>query len=272
MSREFHTAVQNVVIVQVCKHFDGFRGSAAAAMSELLACYIIELGQAAHDSAEVAGRSELTFIDVANALAAMGDSLLRLRLFSASMEEPFHRPLSKTLLVRRKPKLLPTFCELEEEPPCHIPRYMCSLPDDHTLLWPETACRECCKTSLNKNTRSTSELSDATRAVQSQEASTLGNTGVEGEQFVCDVNMHRNLHRKVQKGSPEDYINDRQHPVLIDRADMIVTPGHGVSLLPFENAGIVSSDDVTCFREHTAYATADYTIVDRMIFGEFYTN
>ncbi len=57
MNPAFLHEIQRLVVAQICTCFDTVKSSAADALAEVLASYIKEIGRAAHDAADVAGRA-----------------------------------------------------------------------------------------------------------------------------------------------------------------------------------------------------------------------
>ena len=72
MNPAFLHEIQRLVVAQVCDCFDTVKSSAADALAEVLASYIKEIGRAAHECADVAGRTDVNIGDVLSALDAVG--------------------------------------------------------------------------------------------------------------------------------------------------------------------------------------------------------
>jgi transcription initiation factor TFIID subunit 8 len=117
----------------VCDCFDTVKSSAADALAEVLASYIKEIGRAAHECADVAGRTDVNIGDVLSALDAVGAKFQTIVRDAESLEVPFAHALPARLQIKRLPKRAPAFRELGERAEAHIPRFLPALPDAHAL-------------------------------------------------------------------------------------------------------------------------------------------
>ena len=133
MNPAFLHEIQRLVVAQVCDCFDTVKSSAADALAEVLASYIKEIGRAAHECADVAGRTDVNIGDVLSALDAVGAKFQTIVRDAESFEVPFAHALPARLQIKRLPKRAPAFRELGERAEAHIPRFLPALPDAHAL-------------------------------------------------------------------------------------------------------------------------------------------
>lgn len=133
MNPAFLHEIQRLVVAQVCDCFDTVKSSAADALAEVLASYIKEIGRAAHECADVAGRTDVNIGDVLSALDAVGAKFQTIVRDAESLEVPFAHALPARLQIKRLPKRAPAFRELGERAEAHIPRFLPALPDAHAL-------------------------------------------------------------------------------------------------------------------------------------------
>lgn len=133
MNPAFLHEIQRLVVAQVCDCFDTVKSSAADALAEVLASYIKEIGRAAHECADVAGRTDVNIGDVLSALDAVGAKFQTIVRDAESLEVPFAHALPARLQIKRLPKRAPAFREIGERAEAHIPRFLPALPDAHAL-------------------------------------------------------------------------------------------------------------------------------------------
>jgi len=133
MNPAFLHEIQRLVVAQVCDCFDTVKSSAADALAEVLASYIKEIGRAAHECADVAGRTDVNIGDVLSALDAVGAKFQTIVRDAESLEVPFAHALPARLQIKRLPKRAPAFREMGERAEAHIPRFLPALPDAHAL-------------------------------------------------------------------------------------------------------------------------------------------
>ena len=133
MNPAFLHEIQRLVVAQVCDCFDTVKSSAADALAEVLASYIKEIGRAAHECADVAGRTDVNIGDVLSALDAVGAKFQTIVRDAESLEVPFAHALPARLQIKRLPKRAPASRELGERAEAHIPRFLPALPDAHAL-------------------------------------------------------------------------------------------------------------------------------------------
>ena len=133
MNPAFLHEIQRLVVAQVCDCFDTVKSSAADALAEVLASYIKEIGRAAHECADVAGRTDVNIGDVLSALDAVGAKFQTIMRDAESLEVPFAHALPARLQIKRLPKRAPAFREIGERAEAHIPRFLPALPDAHAL-------------------------------------------------------------------------------------------------------------------------------------------
>ena len=120
MNPAFLHEIQRLVVAQVCDCFDTVKSSAADALAEVLASYIKEIGRAAHECADVAGRTDVNIGDVLSALDAVGAKFQTIVRDAESLEVPFAHALPARLQIKRLPKRAPEFRELGERAEAHI--------------------------------------------------------------------------------------------------------------------------------------------------------
>ena len=99
MNPAFLHEIQRLVVAQVCDCFDTVKSSAADALAEVLASYIKEIGRAAHECADVAGRTDVNIGDVLSALDAVGAKFQTIVRDAESLEVPFAHAQRSKLLV-----------------------------------------------------------------------------------------------------------------------------------------------------------------------------
>ena len=128
MNPAFLHEIQRLVVAQVCDCFDTVKSSAADALAEVLASYIKEIGRAAHECADVAGRTDVNIGDVLSALDAVGAKFQTIVRDAESLEVPFAHALPARLQIKRLPKRAPAFRELGERAEAHIPRFLPRAP------------------------------------------------------------------------------------------------------------------------------------------------
>ena len=133
MNPAFLHEIQRLVVAQVCDCFDTVKSSAADALAEVLASYIKEIGRAAHECADVAGRTDVNIGDVLSALDAVGAKFQTIVRDAESLEVPFAHALPARLQIKRLPKRAPAFREIGERAEAHIPKFLPALPDAHAL-------------------------------------------------------------------------------------------------------------------------------------------
>jgi hypothetical protein len=132
-------AVARVVVAQTARAqgFVGARASALDVLSSVLLRYLKEAGHLAHEAAEQAGRAQPALPDALRALGALGADVPRLMAqvqgcFDGALDEvPFAQPLAR-YPVRKRPRSAPSFRELGDAPPAHVPGWAPALPDAHT--------------------------------------------------------------------------------------------------------------------------------------------
>ena len=96
MNPAFLHEIQRLVVAQVCDCFDTVKSSAADALAEVLASYIKEIGRAAHECADVAGRTDVNIGDVLSALDAVGAKFQTIVRDAESFEVPFAHALRRS--------------------------------------------------------------------------------------------------------------------------------------------------------------------------------
>ncbi|CAN1775888.1 Transcription initiation factor TFIID subunit 8 [Linum perenne] len=151
---EFGYAVARKAVAQICDNvgFDGSKESALDALTDVTLRYLRDLGKTASSNANLCGRTECTIFDVVRGLEDIGSTqgfpgaynssgclvssgtIRELADYVDSNEEvPFAQPLPKFPIVRAS-KLIPSFKEMNETPPPHIPDWLPAFPDQHTYV------------------------------------------------------------------------------------------------------------------------------------------
>ena len=128
-------AIARVVVARVCQEmgFDAASSSALDTLGDVLLQYMEAAGAGTRAAAEAAGRTEGNLLDVLASLGDLGadmDGLMR-HADVAEHELPFPRALPR-LPVRKRPRATPSFRDVGEVPPPHIPAFLPALPDRHT--------------------------------------------------------------------------------------------------------------------------------------------
>ncbi|TYJ18960.1 hypothetical protein E1A91_A09G158500v1 [Gossypium mustelinum] len=145
---EFGRAVSKIAVAQICESvgFQGFKESALEALTDILVCYLCDLGRNASFHANLAGRTECNLFDITRALeeweashgfpsasdighCLVGSGTVReiIRFVGSEEETPFAQPVPKF--------------------PIHIPTWLPAFPDPHTYIhtpmWNERASDPC---------------------------------------------------------------------------------------------------------------------------------
>ncbi|MBA0615780.1 hypothetical protein Godav_015892 [Gossypium davidsonii] len=165
---EFGRAVSKIAVAQICESvgFQGFKESALEGLTDILVCYLCDLGRNASFHANLAGRTECNLFDITRALEELeashgfpsasdighclvGSGTVReiIRFVDSEEEIPFAQPVPKFPIVRNG-KLIPSFEHMNEKPPGkHIPTWLPAFPDPHTYIhtpmWNERASDPC---------------------------------------------------------------------------------------------------------------------------------
>ncbi|GKV48423.1 hypothetical protein SLEP1_g55239 [Rubroshorea leprosula] len=161
---DFGREVSKIAVAQICERvgYQGFKGSALEALSDIAIKYLCDLGKTASSYASLAGRTECNLFDivrgfedfgvpqgfsdtseVANCAVGSGKVREMIEFFSSTEEIPFAQPVSCFPVIRDR-KMIPSFEKMGETPPGkHIPTWLPALPDVHTYvhtpLWNERA-------------------------------------------------------------------------------------------------------------------------------------
>lgn len=163
-SGNFARAIARVSVTQICESvgFESCQVSALDALSDIVLRYICDLGKSAHFYANLAGRTDCNYFDIAKGLEDLSFS----HSFSDSQEIthsnfasevpreiatyinlgeeiPFSHPLPCFPLIIKR-KSTPSFSQHGENPPSkHIPSWLPAFPDPHTYIhtpiWNERA-------------------------------------------------------------------------------------------------------------------------------------
>lgn len=277
MNPAFLHEIQRLVVAQVCDCFDTVKSSAADALAEVLASYIKEIGRAAHECADVAGRTDVNIGDVLSALDAVGAKFQTIVRDAESFEVPFAHALPARLQIKRLPKRAPAFREIGERAEAHIPKFLPALPDAHALR------------------RSAGELAEPLSEKERAERSrTL-------EEPLDDVlGSLRKTHALTKKRRFGEFANGAPGDVAAARFGAWETASAGVgraaalsaSAAPGSSAGDLSREDITLgldatarnvearegalaekpagasFREQSNLSNADYETVERLVRGQ----
>ena len=274
MNPAFLHEIQRLVVAQVCDCFDTVKSSAADALAEVLASYITEIGRAAHDCADVAGRTDVNIGDVLSALDMVGAKFQTIVRDAETFEVPFAHALPAKLQIKRLPKRAPAFREIGEKAQAHIPKFLPAFPDEHTLR------------------RTAGELAEIPRP--------------DREDQMNDVLMTLKRTAELTKrkrfgefaGEPPGEMNKTRFELweTAVKKSKVSVDGAGEA---FENAGALSREDVSVgldataqnigafdggkeksldatsnknqknsFREHSNLSNADYDTVERLIRGK----
>eukprot|EP00884_Botryococcus_braunii_P017301 jgi/Botrbrau1/4254/Bobra.0044s0049.1 len=131
---QYTRSIARVVVAQIAQlvGFSGIQESANEALAEILLKYISEVGAAAHANAEIAGRALPNVLDVLMAFEDLGASVQDVMEYARTEEEvPFYHQLS-AYPVHLYGRWKPSFKQLGETPPAHIPPFFPAFPDRHT--------------------------------------------------------------------------------------------------------------------------------------------
>eukprot|EP00252_Welwitschia_mirabilis_P027302 TRINITY_DN9337_c0_g1_i4.p1 TRINITY_DN9337_c0_g1~~TRINITY_DN9337_c0_g1_i4.p1 ORF type:complete len:400 (+),score=43.88 TRINITY_DN9337_c0_g1_i4:193-1392(+) len=149
----FGRAAAKVAVAQICASvgFACVQQSALEALSDIAIRYMSDVAKTAHFYAGLAGRTNSNAIDVILALEDLhnphgyaGASVVKdrsitssgvvkdlINYFNYSEEIPFPRAIPP-FPVCKKRNQTPTFADIGEQPPKHIPPWLPAFPDEHT--------------------------------------------------------------------------------------------------------------------------------------------
>lgn len=165
---DFGRAVSNLAVAQLCQAagFHSVNDSALQAFTDVTIRYLVDLGKTAHFYSNLSGRSQSSVFDLILGLqdleqrAPPSQSQQQCLVGSSIVcdlvnyvnndndnlvdnEVPFSQPIPNFPVIRY-PRIIPSFVQLGEAPPCkHIPNWLPALPDPHTYIhtpvWNERA-------------------------------------------------------------------------------------------------------------------------------------
>lgn len=283
MNPAFLHEIQRLVVAQICTCFDTVKSSAADALAEVLASYIKEIGGAAHDAADVAGRTEVNIGDVLHALDLVGANFQTIVRNADQYEVPFAHALPLRLQIKRLPKRAPAFREVGEPAPAHIPKFLPSLPDPHTLRHTtgELAVHPA-RTAIEKN-KDASASEDVLRSLK-QSAALSAKTKRKFGEFVDSPSLGEvteSARGAYYTSTTSNGTNGRKDTAASAALDDGTTPADsvGLGLASTSNAEGTGDDEdgarkktksapLGAFREQSNLSNADYETVARLIGGQ----
>ncbi|KAJ9181549.1 hypothetical protein P3X46_009670 [Hevea brasiliensis] len=152
---DFGWAVSRIAVAQICGAlgFQGFKGSALDALTDLAIRYLIDLGKTASSHANLSGRTQCNLFDIVRGFEDMGaprgisgasnsgNNIINsgtvreiIELLGSTEEIPFAQPVPHFPVIRDR-RLIPSFLNMSEAPPGkHIPAWMPAFPDPHTYV------------------------------------------------------------------------------------------------------------------------------------------
>lgn len=269
MNPAFLHEIQRLVVAQIANHFDTVKSSAADALAEVLASYIKEIGRAAHDSADVAGRTEVNIGDVLHALDAVGTNFQHLVKNAEQFEVPFAHALPLRLQIKRLPKRAPAFREVNEVAPVHIPKFLPALPDAHTLRHTDGEIAVVKKPSNNGKAVESSEdvlhslkqsaaLEKKRKFGEFEDNPSLGETNLQTKKaYGKTVGSARGRGDKDTDAAPGT-----------NNTDSVVSLGLASTAGKHDSDGSKKIKQEGTFREQSNLSNADYDTVARLIHGQ----
>lgn len=150
---EYAQAIAKIAVAQICEKegFQTFQPSALETLSDIAVRYTRNIGKAAHDYANLAGRTECNVFDIIQGLEDMGlpqgfsgasdvDHCLAcsgtvreiIQYVGQSDDVPFAYAIPQFPVVKDR-NLTPSFLQVGKEPPeDHIPAWLPVFPEPHT--------------------------------------------------------------------------------------------------------------------------------------------
>ena len=279
MNPAFLHEIQRLVVAQVCDCFDTVKSSAADALAEVLASYIKEIGRAAHECADVAGRTDVNIGDVLSALDAVGAKFQTIVRDAESFEVPFAHALPARLQIKRLPKRAPAFREIGERAEAHIPKFLPALPDAHALRRSAGELAEPLSEKERAERSRTLEepLEDVLGSLRKTHALTkkrrfgeFANRGVPGDVAAAQFRAWETVSARV--GAAAEFADEpvprRGGDFSLSREDVALGLDATARDVEARDGALETKPAGASFREQSNLSNADYETVERLVRGQ----
>ena len=279
MNPAFLPEIQRLVVAQVCDCFDTVKSSAADALAEVLASYIKEIGRAAHECADVAGRTDVNIGDVLSALDAVGAKFQTIVRDAESFEVPFAHALPARLQIKRLPKRAPAFREIGERAEAHIPKFLPALPDAHALRRSAGELAEPLSEKERAERSRTLEepLEDVLGSLRKTHALTkkrrfgeFANRGVPGDVAAAQFRAWETASARVGAAaeSADEPVPRRGGDFSLSREDVALGLDATARDVEARDGALETKPAGASFREQSNLSNADYETVERLVRGQ----
>jgi transcription initiation factor TFIID subunit 8 len=277
MNPAFLHEIQRLVVAQVCDCFDTVKSSAADALAEVLASYIKEIGRAAHECADVAGRTDVNIGDVLSALDAVGAKFQTIVRDAESFEVPFAHALPARLQIKRLPKRAPAFREIGERAEAHFPKVLPALPDAHALRRSAGELAEPLseKERLERSRTLEEPLEDVLGSLRKTHALTkkrrfgeFANRGVPGDVAAAQFRAWETASARVGAAAAESADLPRGGDFSLSREDVALGLDATARDVEARDGALETKPAGASFREQSNLSNADYETVERLVRGQ----